>query len=289
MALPPLRFRPILKRALWGGRRLGTRLGKALGQERDYAESWEVSDLPDQESIVANGPLAGLSIRDLVTRYRDPFLGRHAAGGRFPLLAKFLDAQQNLSVQVHPGPDMSDLRPEVTTGKAETWVVLEADPGSRIYLGLLPGTDAPQLRQAVADRVIEELLQHHEVTAGDSFFFPPGVVHCLGAGILLAEVSQPNDVTYRLYDWDRVGPDGSSRELHIDLALAATDFELGNVHPLTPAPLSQPGCPEEIIDRIPVLCHSSISVERCIHVSKRQSGTCADVSCGADYGLGGSH
>lgn len=237
--MQPLVFQPILKRAIWGGRKLGTELGKPIGEGDDYAESWEVSDLPGNESVVDSGPLAGRTLRDLMETHPDELLGVHSPCDRFPLLIKFLDAQRQLSVQVHPSADMAARRPEVTTGKAESWLVLDARPDARIYAGLKPGVDEPALRTAIKQEAVEEVLHSYSVRRGDCIFMAPGTVHALGGGLLVAEVQQPNDVTYRLYDWGRVGPDGRPRELHLELGIEATNFAAGPVNPITPRPAGE--------------------------------------------------
>lgn len=233
-AMQPFRLQPILKRALWGGRGLGDALGKSLGPESDYSESWEVADLPGNISQVKDGDFAGLSLRNLVQDFREPLLGRHASSECYPLLIKYLDAHRVLSVQVHPSEQMAARRPEVTTGKAEAWVVLEAAPEAMIYAGLQPGVDEQVLRKAVATGEMAHVLHGYAVRKGDCVFLRPGTVHALGAGLLVAEVQQPNDVTYRLYDWGRVGPDGKPRELHLEQSIEATNFDFGPVAPVTP-------------------------------------------------------
>lgn len=246
--MEPLTFDPILKRAVWGGRNLGDLLGKPLANDPDYAESWEVSDLPDNVSIVDQGPMKARSLRQLMEQDRVPLLGRHADTDRFPLLIKFLDAHRDLSVQVHPSRAMAARRPEVTTGKAESWVILAAAPGSRIYAGLKPGVDRPQLEAAIVAGTVVDCLHICEVKPGDCFFLKPGTVHALGAGIVVAEIQQPNAVTYRLYDWGRMGTDGKPRELHIDLGLEAADFESGPIHAVTPQPFGTSGHAEHLVE-----------------------------------------
>ncbi|MEZ5940518.1 MAG: type I phosphomannose isomerase catalytic subunit [Planctomycetaceae bacterium] len=229
-----LKFHPILKHALWGGRRLGSVLNKPLGPDIDYAESWDVSDLPGDVSIVSRCRLTGTSLRQLVESDPQALLGCQARSGRFPLLIKFLDASKRLSIQVHPSAAMAGRRPEVTTGKAETWVVLQADPGSRVYAGLKPGVDAQTLRDAARGPEIVDCLHSYTVQKGDCISLLPGTVHAIGEGLLLAEVQEPNNVTYRLSDWGRLDANGRPRELHLDLALEATNFNLGPVNPVTP-------------------------------------------------------
>ncbi|MBT5019107.1 class I mannose-6-phosphate isomerase [Planctomicrobium sp.] len=227
-----LRFEPIFKQALWGGSRLKTELSKATGDVQTVAESWEVADLQNDQSIVVEGPHAGTSVRELLRTHKNELLGKHADRDCFPLLVKFLDANRDLSVQVHPGVEMARRVPDVTTGKAEFWVVLEAEPGSKISVGLKENVDRQAMIDAIADGTVPELLHTYEVSAGDCIFLEPGTVHSLGAGILVAEIQEPNNTTYRLDDWGRLGPDGNPRELHTELALEAINFDLGPIHPL---------------------------------------------------------
>lgn len=237
--MDPIRFHPILKQALWGGERLGTVLNKPTGTAVDTAESWEIADLPGDVSIVAEGEFQNLSIRQLVTSSSRELLGIHAHLKQFPLLVKFLDASRDLSVQVHPSREMAGRFPGVTTGKAEMWVVLQADPDSQISVGLKAGIDRPALEAAIEAGTVSECLHTYHVRPGDCVFLRPGTVHSLGKGLLIAEIQQPNNITYRLDDWKRLGPDGKPRELHIEQALEAINFSIGPVGPLTPRPLPE--------------------------------------------------
>jgi mannose-6-phosphate isomerase len=231
-ALYPLRFQPILKRLIWGGRRLATLLHKPLGEGSDFAESWEVSDHGDDVSLVADGPLAGISLRDLVQQRSVELLGP-ALGRRdqFPLLVKFIDAHQVLSVQVHPDDERGQ-RLAGDNGKTETWVVVHADPGSVIYAGLRRGVSRADLNAAVESGEVEPLLHRFPARPGDCILIPAGTVHAIGSGVVLAEIQQMSDATFRLYDWGRLGPGGQPRKLHIGEALESIDFDLGPVNPL---------------------------------------------------------
>ncbi|MCA9078975.1 MAG: class I mannose-6-phosphate isomerase [Planctomycetaceae bacterium] len=229
-----LTFQPILKHALWGGRRLHTVLGKGLPAGDDFAESWEVADLPNDITVVSRCSLTGRTLRELMQSHPRELLGSQADRDRFPLLIKFLDAQRRLSVQVHPSKAMAASRPEVTTGKAETWVIIDAVPGSQVYAGLKPGVDRATLLEAIKAHKTEQCLHSYEVQPGDCVSLLPGTVHALGEGILLAEIQEPNNVTYRLCDWGRVDAQGKPRELHLDLALAATNFGFGPVDKVVP-------------------------------------------------------
>ncbi len=229
-----LRFAPILRRLIWGGRRLGTLLHKPIGNESDYAESWEISDYRDAVSIVSEGPLAGASLRELVHHRSGELMGPELAGrDQFPLLVKFIDAHDVLSVQVHPD-DEKGKRLAGDNGKTETWVIVDAEPGSLIYAGLKSGVTREQFREAVASGRVEPLLHRFEPKPGDCIMIEAGTVHAIGAGVLLAEIQQMSDATFRIDDWGRTGPDGKPRELHIEQAMESIDFNRGPVNPLTP-------------------------------------------------------
>ncbi len=254
----PLRFSPILKRLIWGGRRLDSLLNKPLGEEADYAESWELSDHRDDVSRVADGALAGASLRDLVRDRPVELLGPALSGReQFPLLVKFLDAHQVLSVQVHPDDDLGR-RLVDDNGKTEAWVILHAEPGSVIYAGLKAGVTRDQFAQAMQAGAVEPLLHQFPARAGDCIFVKAGTVHAIGAGVVLAEVQQMSDATFRVHDWGRAGADGKPRALHPDESLASIDFETGPVDPVRPESLATPGgllerlafCPQFVLERL---------------------------------------
>jgi mannose-6-phosphate isomerase len=251
--LDPLRFEPILKRLLWGGRRLGTLLGKDLGPHDDYAECWELADHGADVSRVSEGPLAGTSLRELLEQAPIALLGPELAAAfadQFPLMIKFLDAHQVLSVQVHPDDDLGQ-KLVGDNGKTESWLILHADPGSLIYAGLRPGTTREAFAAALADGTVEAHLHRFEPRAGDCVLVPAGTVHAIGAGIVLAEVQQMSDATFRVFDWGRVGPDGRPRELHVEHAMAAIDFTRGPVDPVEPIARETPGGTVEALARCP--------------------------------------
>jgi mannose-6-phosphate isomerase len=233
-SLYPLRFRPILRQLIWGGRRLGTVLHKPIGAASDYAESWELSDYRDQVSVVEEGPLAGTSLRELIRSRPLELLG-DAVGRRdqFPLLVKFIDANQDLSVQVHPNDDKGRWLAD-DNGKTETWVVLDAEPGSVIYAGLKEGVGPGTFLQAIATGDVEPLLHRFEARPGDAILIEAETVHAIGAGVLLAELQQMSDATFRVFDWNRVGPGGRPRELHVEQAMQSIDFKRGPVNPMAP-------------------------------------------------------
>ncbi len=215
--LYPLRFRPILRQLIWGGRRLGSVLHKPIGEASDYAESWELSDYHDAVSVVDEGPLAGATLREMVKSRGAELLGS-AIGPReqFPLLVKFIDANEVLSVQVHPDQE-TGRRLAGDNGKTETWVILAAEPGSLIYAGLKSGVGPLEFATAIENGSVERLLHSFEPKAGDSILIEAGTVHAIGAGVLLAEIQQMSDATFRVYDWGRLQPDGTPRSAPLDL------------------------------------------------------------------------
>jgi mannose-6-phosphate isomerase len=218
---------------VWGGRRLGSALGKPLGSDGLYGESWDLSDHPLHRSVVAEGPLAGKTLRDLMAANAAGLLGA-AAGAHtvFPWLVKFLDAQDWLSVQVHPDTQAAGRLWPGEGSKTEVWFVLDAQPGSRIYAGLLPGVDETRLRRALAAGTVTECLHNFEPRPGDSVFLPAGTVHAVGGGVLLAEVQQTSDATFRLFDWNRRDAKGKARPLHVEESMASIHWDQGPVYPV---------------------------------------------------------
>jgi mannose-6-phosphate isomerase len=240
-ALGPLKFLPILKRLRWGGRRLGDFLRKPIGPCADYAESWEICDLGDDRSVVETGPWRDRDLHALIRDLPREMLGRHAGLDQFPLLVKFLDAHDRLSVQVHPDDAQAAAFAPGQRGKTEAWVIVWAEPGSQLFAGLKPGVDRSALRTALSEGTVEQCLNRLEVSAGDCFFIPAGTVHAIGAGILLVEVQQSSDLTFRLFDWDQMGADGQPRPLRIEQALVSIDFGRGPVSKITPSLVSAAG------------------------------------------------
>jgi mannose-6-phosphate isomerase len=254
-SLTLLRFEPVFRRYIWGGRRLATTLNKPIGDGNDYAESWEIVDHGEDQSVVAAGPHKGRKLGELVRTQGRELFGRHPPQPRFPLLFKFLDCQKKLSVQVHPDDATAARLDPPDLGKTEAWVILEARPGSVIYAGLKRGFDRAALAREVARGTTELCLHRFEPRAGDCVFLPAGVVHALGDGLLVAEIQQSSDTTYRLFDWNRVGADGKPRQLHVDEALSAIDYDHGPVEPRVPQPTDRPhvsrlvACEKFILDR----------------------------------------
>ena len=225
--LYPLRFDPIYQYRLWGGRRLSGLLSAPLPGDGPIGEAWVLSDRDDHQSLVANGPLKGQTIARLMEQFREQLMGRLAPRfRRFPLLLKFLDAHEMLSVQVHPSDAHPDLIPAGETGKTEAWVVIEAGKESYVYEGLKPGTTADGLRRSLANGTIADQMTGIVPRPGDAVFIPAGTVHTLGGGVVVFEVQQNSDVTFRLYDWGHIDAEtGNPRPLQVDKAFACIDFE----------------------------------------------------------------
>jgi mannose-6-phosphate isomerase len=223
--LYPLRFKPIYQYRLWGGRRLADLLTAPL-PSGPVGEAWILSDRDDHPSRVADGPVKGQTVGQLLAQFPQQLLGKLAGRfRRFPLLLKFLDAHEMLSVQVHPSDANKSLLPPGETGKTEAWVVVEAAPESRIYAGLKPGTTPDDLRRALTNGTVADDLVWFSPKPGDGVFVPAGTVHALGGDVVAFEIQQNSDVTFSLYDWDHVdAKTGQRRPLQIDQALACVDF-----------------------------------------------------------------
>lgn len=229
--LYPLKFKPIFKEKIWGGNKLSQFLFKNC--QDNTGESWEISAVTTDISVVENGVLQSISIEQLIRMYGEFLLGNKVYdvfGNKFPLLFKFIDARDNLSVQLHPDDVIAKARHDAF-GKTEMWYILEADPNSSIVLGFEGKISEREYIKAVAENNLMERLHSVNVKAGEAFFINPGTVHAIGEGVLLAEIQQTSDITYRIYDYNRPDVDGSMRQLHTDLALDAinfnaTDFEL---------------------------------------------------------------
>lgn len=270
--LYPFVFKPLFKRYLWGGRRLGESLGKPIGEGNDFAESWEIADHHQGQSIVANGPLAGVSLHELVATRGPELFGRHGPQSRFPLIFKFLDCQRDLSVQVHPDDAAAALLNPPDLGKTEAWLVLWAEAGSRIYAGLKAGCDRLSLERALAAGEVDRCLHSFEARAGQCVFIPAGTVHALGAGMVVAEIQQASDTTYRLFDWNRVGPDGKPRQLHLAESLAAIDFSATEVAPQSPQATDRPyvsrlaACDKFVLDRWSLSGQATIGGDDRFHI-----------------------
>jgi mannose-6-phosphate isomerase len=269
--LYPLRFHPVLRRYLWGGRRLTT-LGKTLGPENDYAESWEIVDHGADQSVVSHGALAGQTLGELASHYASELFGRDGSPASFPLLFKFLDANDRLSIQVHPDDARAAKLVPPDRGKTEAWVILDAAPDSYLYAGLRSGVDAATLRREIARRTCELCVERIEPRVGDCYFLPAGVVHALGPGLLVAEIQQASDTTYRIYDWSRLGPDGQPRKLHVNEALEAIDYQYGPVTAQRPATAGNPhverlvACDQFVFDRWTVSAEERVGGDDRFHI-----------------------
>ena len=221
--LYPLTFHPIFKERVWGGRNLERLYRKPLPAGVPIGESWEISDRPGDVSVVANGPLAGKDLHWLMTNHATELLGSaKAEHGRFPLLIKILDAQETLSLQVHPPADKA-----AALGgepKTEMWYIAEAVPNAQLYVGLKRGTTRGEFEQRLQAGTVANCIHRIRVRRGDAIFLPSGRVHALGAGLVIVEIQQNSDTTYRVFDWNRLGLDGKPRELHIAQSLASIDF-----------------------------------------------------------------
>jgi mannose-6-phosphate isomerase len=227
--LYPLQFEPIYQCRLWGGRRLAHMLTAPLPEDGPIGEAWLLSDRDQHASQVANGPLQGRTIGQVLEQFPEQLMGNLARRfRRFPLLLKFLDAREMVSVQVHPSDAYKDLLPAGETGKTEAWVVLEAGAESHIYAGLKLGTTADDLRRALTNGGVADYLKCFSPKPGDAVFLPAGTVHSLGDGVVVFEVQQNSDVTFRLYDWEHVdAKTGKPRTLQVEQALACIDFANG--------------------------------------------------------------
>ncbi|MBE9546752.1 MAG: class I mannose-6-phosphate isomerase [Proteobacteria bacterium] len=224
--LYPLILKPVFKEKPWGGRRLETLLGKNLPPDVSVGESWELAIRRDEKSTIANGPLAGKTLSEVGTARGDELYGiSPVTENRFPLLIKFIDAQDVLSVQVHPDDKYVSLHEDTDdSGKTEMWYILHAEPGSGIIFGLKEGVTREEIRKALEEKTLKECFNEVPVKEGDVFFIPAGMVHAIGRGIVLAEIQQNSDITYRLYDWERLDSQGKPRDLHVEKALDVIDF-----------------------------------------------------------------
>jgi mannose-6-phosphate isomerase len=239
----PLRFQPIFRDYLWGGQRLAEKLGKPTGPGI-WAESWEIVDHDQAQSTVVGGKWDGRTLGYLMTNHGPSLVGDVAweritrqsipesLRGRFPLLLKFLDAAQDLSVQVHPNDALAARVNPPDLGKTEAWYVLDAAPGSRVFAGLRKGVDRNQLADAVQSGTTADVLHSFQPQKGDCIFIPAGTVHAIGAGLLILEIQQTSNTTWRLFDWNRLDTCGNSRELHVDQSLDAIDYTSGPVNPV---------------------------------------------------------
>ena len=227
----PLQFDPILKERIWGGEKLKTVLNKPITSQIT-GESWELSTVEGDVSIVSNGVLKGKSLTELIENHPEEVLGTSVYkkfGKQFPLLFKYLDAKTDLSIQVHPNDELAKIRHN-SFGKTEMWYIMQADENARIIVGFKEKSNAKEYVAHLENKTLLDLLEEVNVKTGDVFFLETGTVHAIGAGLVVAEIQQTSDITYRLYDFDRVDADGNLRELHIDLALDAINYDKVETH-----------------------------------------------------------
>tara|TARA_R110002074_G_scaffold378515_1_gene556350 strand:+ start:1089 stop:2060 length:972 start_codon:yes stop_codon:yes gene_type:complete len=227
--LYPLQLQPILKDKIWGGEKLNQYFNKESGS-KILGESWEISTVPEDVSIVSHGSLKGKSLQEILETYKSDLLGvknYKRFGNNFPLLIKFIDAKQDLSIQLHPNDALAKKRHN-SFGKTEMWYVMQADEDANLIVGFNQKIDKETYLKHLQDKSLTKILNFDKVKEGDTYFIEAGRVHAIGAGVLLAEIQQTSDVTYRVYDWDRVDADGNERELHNNIAIDAFNFNLKN-------------------------------------------------------------
>ena len=224
--LYPLKFKTIYKDKIWGGQKIRTYLNKDFGSLPNCGETWEISGVKSDVSVVADGPLEGESLAVLLEKYQAQLVGKKVYehfGNTFPLLVKFIDANDDLSIQVHPDDKLAKARHN-SFGKTEMWYVIEADPGSTLISGFNSQVSEAIYVDKLSSGHLTDILNREDVKAGDVFFLPAGRVHTIGKGLLIAEIQQTSDITYRIYDFDRVDDKGNKRDLHTQEALAAIDY-----------------------------------------------------------------
>jgi len=220
----PLKFKPIYKRRIWGGQKLRDFFGKNIPADEKIGESWELADLPDDKSVIANGESAGQTLNSVIAKYPEEITGNRNFSGPFPLLIKLLDAEDILSVQVHPDPQTCQ---QMGKGKPKTecWYIISAADGAVIYKGLKKGVSKEEFADAIKKGNVDETIAKVPVVAGQCHFLPAGTAHTIGAGLLIAEIQTPSDTTYRVFDWNRVDDTGKARQLHIEEALESIHFD----------------------------------------------------------------
>ncbi len=237
--LYPLKFESVLKEKVWGGSALATRFNKKSTGSNHIGESWELSAIADDLSVISNGFLAGNDIEELIEVYMGDITGDQIYekfGNEFPLLIKFIEAQEDLSIQVHPNNELAKKRHKAY-GKTEMWYILDCKKNSKIYTGFKKGVTRENYEEALKNNTIEDILNVETPEPGNTFFTPAGRVHAIGAGIVLVEIQQTSDITYRIFDWNRKGSGKEKRELHTDLALDAIDFNQNGSNKLSNLPV----------------------------------------------------
>lgn len=249
--LDPLVFEPWLRPQIWGNRRLAD-LGKRLPDSGTFGESWEISGHPQHVSRVADGPFQGATLSDLWDAHGSELWGAGPVPAKFPLLIKFLDCHEQLSVQVHPDDAIARELLGDELGKTEAWLVMDVAPTGRIYAGLKQGTTRAELERHLDTGTVAECLHSFVPRPGDCVFLKAGTVHAVGGGVLMAEVQQTSDATFRLFDWNRLGTDGRPRQLHREQSLRSIDWSAGPVSPVSPTPLA--GFPDGVSGEQLVAC-----------------------------------
>ncbi len=227
--MQPIKFQPLLKQTLWGGDKIVT-FKHLDSQLENVGESWEISGVKDNETIVKEGPLKGKSLNEVVAELKDRLVGKEnyqRFGDEFPLLIKFIDARQDLSIQVHPNDEIAHKQGK-PRGKTEMWYLMESEPGAKLYCGLKKQITPDQYKEMVDNDTICDALAQYEVKEGDCFFLPAGRIHAIGSGCFLAEIQQTSDVTYRIYDYKRKDKNGNYRELHTKLAAESINYQVEN-------------------------------------------------------------
>lgn len=243
--LYPLTFKTIFKDKLWGGQKIKTVLGKDFGELPNCGETWEISGVKGNVSVVDTGELAGRSLRDLIAEYKGRLVGNRVYekfGDEFPLLVKFIDANDDLSIQVHPDDKLAKQRHD-SFGKTEMWYIMQSDPGSTLITGFNQEVTRELYQKTFNEGKLTDILNREEAEAGDVFFLPAGRVHTIGKGLLLAEIQQTSDVTYRIYDFDRKDAEGNTRELHVEAALDAIDYKFYDEYKTNYSPVG-----DELVD-----------------------------------------
>ncbi len=277
----PLRLQPYFRDYLWGGRQLASELGKNIPATGVWAESWEIVDHPEHSSLIVNGAFAGKTLSQVIAAEREWLLGgyldsesRATMGGgldsesraTLPLLLKYLDCQRVLSVQVHPDDSYALRMSPPDLGKTEAWVIIAAQPGAVLYAGLQSGATSADMQTALQAGEVERCLHVLHPQAGDCIFIPAGTVHALGAGLLVAEIQQASNTTFRLFDWNRLGADGQPRPLHVAQSLEVIDFASGPRRLQTPLPTGQAGrerlvaCDKFTLDRLQCSTQSEVNI-----------------------------
>lgn len=290
--MEPLVFEPYLRPQVWGGRRLAHELGKNLPDTGTFGEAWELSGHPHHVSKVAEGPLKGQGLNELCSKHALDIFGKSHQGA-FPLLIKLLDCHELLSIQVHPTDAIAEqLRPG-ELGKTEAWIVLGVEPGGRIFAGLEPGVDRAKLEKHLKAGTTDQCLHSFTPKPGDCVFLPAGTVHAVGGGVLMAEVQQTSDATFRLFDWNRVGADGKPRALHLEESLASINWRAGPVQPVAGNSLSNlpagvkgehlVSCPFFRLARYRLAKNTALAVEKGISIWMLLAGAAELSQSGSAY------